>query len=524
VGLEGSGSGSGGFTLGLIGSFLGSNGGGVLGNGGMLGSFGLGLGSESSVVVSHSSFVLSLGSGFFSLSVSEFTLGSSVLGTGTRMGTLGSRITHFGFGGGNLGGVPGTKGMESEGIGGVGSFGGLEVSVDGVSLLGVGFDSGGLGTIVGFNGLLVGSDSSEPFGVPLSLNSDLLSSDVLGVVVDVSGLRSDHHSLHVLSHVLGTGIFSFLEGIESREEVIVGVSGTGVSGANRFLERSGCGCFLGLGGLLGNLLLADVLVLFVTIIIVPLALTRDGYAVFVVPVVGFSTIPVGVRNLFSIGVDPTSFLLSVVKTEPGGLGGSSNGLGYGFHLGSRSDLCEFTSPFFAGFLSFLPVLLVSEPFVRHGSGSRSSLLTDVLGLLGAEPIIPLSGSTPEGSAIFAVVVVVGLSSSPVGVSNLASIVPDPRSFLLDVVKTEPGGFVGSSSGLEDGLLIGSRLDFSELTSPFLAGSLGLGPVQLVGEHLVLKTLGTSVDKEGGSRGGFDEHVIFVVFKLIINSMKCFQVN
>jgi hypothetical protein len=226
VGGECGGSGSGGSSLISISGSLNFLGFLMSLNGSFFTSLGLGLGSESTFMVSHSGIILRFGSGFFSFSVSKGKFSSSVLGNGAIMSSRGSFVGFGGFGGGNLGGVVGSEGMESESISGVSGFRGLEGGEDGESLPASGSDGGCLGTFVGIDGVFVFFYGSVPFGVPFTLNSDLLSSGVLGVEVNVGRCDSSSVKLHVFSDVLGTGSLSFGIGVERFEERIVSVGGT----------------------------------------------------------------------------------------------------------------------------------------------------------------------------------------------------------------------------------------------------------------------------------------------------------
>ena len=145
------------------------------------------------------------------------------------------------------------------------------------------------------------------------------------------------------------------------------------------------------------------------------------------------------------------------------------------------------------------------------SSGSSAFLTDVLGSLGAEPVVPLAGATPEGSTVFTVVVVVGLVSTPVVVLHRRAVSPSPGSLLLDVVSTEPGGPGGSVGGLEGELLLSSRLDGGEGSSPLLAGALGTLPGELGREHLVFNGGVGGEGEECRGGGGLDEHVGFGLF-------------
>ena len=235
VGSVSFGSGSGGVTLSSVGTSLGLLGGGVLGLGGSLGGKSLGLGGESGVVVAVSGLMLGFGGSLFSFFGSEDIRGSGGFGIGIGLGAKGGGVVLSGFSGGNLGGVPGSEGMESEGISGVGSFGGLEVSEDSESLFVSSGDGGFLSVVVIKNGILVSGDGLQPGNVEFSLNSDLLGSDVLGVEVNVGSLASGKISLRVFNNVLLTGSFGFFEGVESsHEERVVGKGGGGDGGLLSF--------------------------------------------------------------------------------------------------------------------------------------------------------------------------------------------------------------------------------------------------------------------------------------------------
>jgi len=115
--------------------------------------------------------------------------------------------------------------MLFDGKGFGGGFGSLELGVDGITLFSIGIDGGFLGTFVGLLGFVVLLDGSEPCGVPFSLNSDLLGSDVLGLEVEVSFGVSGSDELHVLGKVDGTSSLGFLEGVQASEEAVVGEVG-----------------------------------------------------------------------------------------------------------------------------------------------------------------------------------------------------------------------------------------------------------------------------------------------------------
>jgi len=286
---EGSRSGASGNSLFTISVLLGGLGSFVGFLGFSLFSSGLLLGSKSTIVVLLSEFELILHGGLVCFSIFEFLSHLVFVGFGGVVCFDGSGMGHAGFTGGDLGLVPVSEGMELEGFGGGGSFGGLEFGVNCVSLYGHGFDGGFLGAVVLGNGSVVLLDGSEPFGVPFSLDSDLLGSDVLGAEVEFSFVGSGSDELHVLGKVDGTSSLGFLEGVKASEEAVVG-------------EVGGLGCGLG-GGFGGDIsvLLTDVLGLLVAVPIVPLSVfTPEGGAVFSLSiVVRLSSAPVGVLHLLS---------------------------------------------------------------------------------------------------------------------------------------------------------------------------------------------------------------------------------
>jgi hypothetical protein len=168
---------------------------------------------------------------------------------------------------------------------------------------------------------------------------------------------------------------------------------------------------------------------------------------------------------------------------------------------------------------------VNKSNSEHGfcfglSGGSSAFLTDVLGFSGAPPVVPLSSPTPEGSTGFRFApsdVVVGLSATPVMVVlHLRSVSPSPVSLLLDVVSTEPGGPGGSVGGLEGELLLSSRLDGGEGSSPLLAGGSSCVPGAPGMEQLVFK------GEFGSGFGGSLFSGLFLFYKALISSLSGFH--
>jgi len=114
--------------------------------------------------------------------------------------------------------------------------------------------------------------------------------------------------------------------------------------------------------------------------------------------------------------------------------------------------------------------------------SRGSLLTDVVGLGRAEPVVPLH-SIPESNTVFASTVVVRLILVPVLESKEGTVGPHPLTFLKEIVSTNPnGGF--SVNNRFDLVLFSGRSNGGEMSSPSSAGLLGIGPVEFgVGDVL-----------------------------------------
>jgi len=126
--------------------------------------------------------------------------------------------------------------------------------------------------------------------------------------------------------------------------------------------------------------------------------------------------------------------------------------------------------------------------------SGDSLLTDVVSLGRAEPIVPLH-SVPESTTIFASTVVVGLVLVPVLVGEEGTVGPHPFSFLEEIVSTDPNGGFGVNDRL-DLVLFGSSSDGGEMSSPLSASFLGIGPVKFgVGDVLVSGLGGLSLTDE-----------------------------
>lgn len=160
------------------------------------------------------------------------------------------------------------------------------------------------------NGLLVSSDLESVGSVP---SGGVLShgfGTVLGGEVLVGSDVSGSDELHVLSDVSHSSGLGFLEGVVAAEERVVGEGRAVVSRLSR--------------GTLG--LLASELGLVVAADIVPSATTSPVHegAVFVMPVVGLSSAPVGETSLSAV-VDPSAFVTSVVDGNVGVTSGVSHG-------------------------------------------------------------------------------------------------------------------------------------------------------------------------------------------------------
>jgi hypothetical protein len=109
------------------------------------------------------------------------------------------------------------------------------------------------------------------------------------------------------------------------------------------------------------------------------------------------------------------------------------------------------------------------------SESGNSLLTDVVGLGRAEPVVPLH-SVPESTTIFASTEVVGLVLVPVLESKEGTVGPHPLALLEEIVSTNPNGGFSVNDGF-DLILFSSSSDGGEMSSPLSAGFLGIGPVK-----------------------------------------------
>jgi len=123
------------------------------------------------------------------------------------------------------------------------------------------------------------------------------------------------------------------------------------------------------------------------------------------------------------------------------------------------------------------------------SESGNSLLTDVVGLGRAEPVVPLH-SVPESTTIFASTEVVGFVLVPVLESEECTVGPHPLAFLKEIVSTDPDGGFGVNDRL-DLILFSSSSDGGEMSSPLSARFLCIGPVKFLVRDVFESGLGGS---------------------------------
>ena len=193
-----------------------------------------------------------------------------------------------------------------------------------------------------------------------------------------------------------------------------------------------------------------------------------------------------------------SLLTDLLLEEDGGLQVSADGpslLEDSFLLGGHLTLEEdFSSEGsftlgneVSGSLSSL-FLLESSLFTLFLK-SRDSLLTDVVGLGRAEPVVPLH-SVPESTTIFASTEVVGFVLVPVLESEEGTVGPHPLAFLEEIVSTNPDGGFGVNDRL-DLILFSSSSDGGEMSSPLSARFLCIGPVKFLVRDVFESGLGGS---------------------------------
>jgi len=224
VALEGSGSGSGSFTFSFIGGSLCSDGGSMSSDGTFLMGESFLLSGLSSLMVVRGSFVGNAGRFNLGISLSKDLSGSFSFGVGILLSFVGSVVLFLGDPGGDLGGVPSSESLLLDGKGSGGGFSGLQVSGGGSDLSGKRFLLGSGHIVVMSDGVFVLSDRGQPFGVPLSLESDLLGSSVFSREVEVGSGTSCFHTFLMLSNEKGTSGFSFRERGFVHEERIIGES------------------------------------------------------------------------------------------------------------------------------------------------------------------------------------------------------------------------------------------------------------------------------------------------------------
>ena len=224
--VESGSSGSGSDSLSFIGSGIGCDVGGVFSDGSGLGTGSGGLSSFSGFVAVGGSVVGRFGSSGIGRSIGKDTGGSGSFSGGSLRSILRSGAVLSGSSFGNLGEVPFSESLLLDGKGGGGGFGGNEVSVGGSDLSSKGGSLGSGHLVVMSDGLFVGSDGGQPFGVPFSLESDLLGSGVFSREVELGSNGSLLNKLKVSSNELGTSSLGFLERVFVEEERLIGEIGS----------------------------------------------------------------------------------------------------------------------------------------------------------------------------------------------------------------------------------------------------------------------------------------------------------
>lgn len=166
-----------------------------------------------------------------------------------------------------------------------------------------------------------------------------------------------------------------------------------------------------------------------------------------------------------------------------------NNLGFGRHLTLEENLSSEGSVSLGnevrGGLSSL--FLLESNLLSLFSEGRDSLLTDVVGLGRAEPVVPLH-SVPESTTVFASTEVVGLVLVPVLVSKEGTVGPHPLAFLEEIVSANPDRGFGVNDRF-DLVLFRSGSDGGEMSSPDSAGLLSIGPVKFGVRNVLESGLG-----------------------------------
>lgn len=166
-------------------------------------------------------------------------------------------------------------------------------------------------------------------------------------------------------------------------------------------------------------------------------------------------------------------------------------LGFGRHLTLEEDFSSEGSVSLGNEVrsSLSSLILLESNLLSLFSHGGDSLLTNVVGLGRAEPIVPLH-SVPESTTIFASTVVVGLILVPVLVGKEGTVGPHPFSFLEEIVSANPDRGFGVNDRF-DLILFSSGSDGSEMSSPGSAGFLSIRPVEFGVRDVLESGLGSN---------------------------------